>query len=75
MRGGRVDVRDRMLQSLVESERTLRENRMVLGLLLQNCDAEEVPASTANLPSFVRHFATAGRLPLSTARNMLLLLR
>jgi len=72
MRGGRSDVRDRMLQALIESERALGGDRTVLALLLQNCAAEELPAFAKALPAFVRPVAVAGRVPLSTARNILL---
>ncbi len=72
MSGGRVDVRDRMLKSLVESHGALGENRMVLAMLLQNCRADEVSALAPRLPSFVRHLSISGRVPLSTARNTLL---
>jgi hypothetical protein len=72
MKGGRSDVRDRMLQSLVESERTLRGDSMVLALLLQNCAAENSNAILTALPAFVRPVVIAGRVPLSTARNILL---
>jgi hypothetical protein len=72
IKGGRGDVLERMLQSLVESERMLGEHRMVLALLLQNCETETLPAIAGALPPFVRPLATAGRVPLSTARNMLL---
>jgi len=56
---GRGNVRDRMLQSLVESERTLGEGRMILGLLRQNCAAEDLPALEGAMPPFVRPLATA----------------
>ena len=72
MKGGRADVRDRMLQALGESERTLRGDRMVLALLLQNCPPEELRAFAMALPAYVRPVAVAGRVPLSTARNILL---
>ena len=72
MRGGRVDVRERMLNSLVESQGTLGDNRLVLSMLLQNCAAENVSPSALRLPPFVRRLDTSGRVPLSTARNMLL---
>ena len=44
IKGGRGDVRDRMLPSLVESGRALGNNRMTLALLLQNCAVESLPA-------------------------------
>jgi len=72
MKGGRADVRDRMLESMAESERTLRDDRLVLALLLQNCEPEDLHPVTAALPPFVRPVAIAGRVPLSTARNILL---
>ena len=72
MKGGRADVRDRMLHALVESERTLRGDRMMLALLLQNCPPPELHTLEISLPAFVRPVAVAGRVPLSTARNILL---
>jgi len=72
MRGGRGGVRDRMLQSLVESQSALGEQRISLSLMLQNCDSEELAAFAAAVPEFVRPLACAGRVPLSIARNMLL---
>jgi hypothetical protein len=69
----RGDARNRMLQSLIDSERTLSGARMVLGLLLQNCATSALPVFAAGMPSFVRPLiSTPGRLPLSTARNLLL---
>ncbi len=72
MRGGRVELRERMLQSLIESQRTLGEHRMVLAMLLQNHRAEDGAPATDPLPPFVRQVSIPGRVPLSTARNMLL---
>lgn len=72
MKGGRADVRDRMLQSLVDSKRDLLGDRLVLALLLQNCSAAEMPPILDTLPAFVRPVAIAGRVPLSSARNILL---
>jgi hypothetical protein len=72
MEGGRSDVRDRMLQALVESERELGGDRMVLAFLLQNCPKDALHTTAMALPAFVRPVATAGRVPLSTARNILL---
>jgi hypothetical protein len=72
MRGGRGEVRGRMLQSIVESQRALREQRISLCLLLQNCDSEELAAFAGAAPEFVRPVAVAGRVPLSMARNRLL---
>jgi hypothetical protein len=72
MSGGRVDVRDRMLNSLVESQNTLGENRLVLSMLLQNQRAADLSAPAAHMPSFVRRVAISGRVPLSSARNLLL---
>jgi glycosyltransferase involved in cell wall biosynthesis len=72
MKGGRADLRDRMLQSLVESQLTLSKDRMVLELLLQNCPSEKLNSGEIDLPSFVRPVAMEGRAPLSTARNILL---
>jgi len=72
MKGGRSDVRERMLQALVESERALGGDRMVLAFLLQNCPADELQKIATALPAFVRPVAVAGRVPLSTARNILL---
>ena len=61
-----------MLKSLIESQGTLGENRMHLSMLLQNCGAEDVSPSALPLPPFVRRLGIPGRVPLSTARNMLL---
>jgi hypothetical protein len=72
MKGGRADVRDRMLQSLVESERTLQGDSLVLALLLQNCTAVNSTAISMALPAFVRPVLIPGRVPLSSARNILL---
>jgi hypothetical protein len=72
LKGGRADMRDRMVQSLVESERTLQGDRMVLALLLQNCAGENGSAISAAPPAFVKPVVIDGRVPLSTARNMLL---
>jgi hypothetical protein len=72
MKGGRREVCGRMLQSLVESQCVLTEQRMSLRLLLQNCDSQELAAFAATAPEFVRPVAVAGRVPLSIARNMLL---
>jgi hypothetical protein len=72
LKGGRSDVRERMLQSLVESQRTLGGERMQLALLLQNCSTEELRSFAAQLPTFVTPLAVPSRVPLSTARNMLL---
>jgi hypothetical protein len=72
MKGERGEVRDRMLQSLVESQRTLGERRISLSLLLQNCDSGELAAFAATAPDFVRPVAVAGRVPLSIARNMVM---
>lgn len=72
MHGGRDDVRDRMLQSLVESQHALSGHAMSLSLLLQNCDSQQLAAFAATAPAFVQPVAVAGRVPLSAARNMLL---
>jgi len=72
MRGGRVEVRDRMLQSVVESQSTLLGQRIKLSLLLQNCDAERLASFAASAPACVRPLAVARQVPLSVARNMLL---
>lgn len=72
MRGGRVDVRHRMLQSLVESQHSLRGHEITLFLLLQNCTPGELAAFAASAPAFVRASAVAGQVPLSAARNLLL---
>ena len=72
MSGGRGEVRDRMLQSLVESQRAPGERRIDLRLLLQSCDSGELAAFAATAPEFVRPVAVAGRVSLSIARNMLL---
>jgi hypothetical protein len=72
MRGGRVDVRERMLKSLIESQDSLGGNRMTLSMLLQNSGTENDSPPAVRLPPFVRHLGTSGRVPLSTARNMLL---
>ncbi len=72
MKGGRADVRDRMLQSLIESESTLRGERMVLALLLQNCAGDNSKAISMALPAFVKPVMIDGRVPVSTARNILL---
>lgn len=72
MKGGRSDVRDRMLQALVQSERALGGDRTVLALLLQNFPPDELHTIAMALPAFVRPVATAGRVPLSAARNILL---
>lgn len=72
MKGGRADVRDRMLHALVESERTLGGDRMVLAFLLQNCPPDALHTTAMALPAFVRPVAVAGQVPLSTARNILL---
>jgi Glycosyltransferase like family 2 len=72
MSGGRVDVRERMLDSLVESQHSLGENRLVLSMLLQNQPVADLALAAPKMPSFVRQLAISGRVPLSTARNMLL---
>jgi hypothetical protein len=72
MKGGRREVRERMLQSVVDSRQALGERRIRLWLLLQNCDAGELAAFAASAPEFVRPIAVAGQVPLSIARNMLL---
>lgn len=72
MRGGRDEVRGRMLQSMVDSQRALPDRRVTLSLLLQSCNSEELAAFAAAAPEFVRPVAVAGRVPLSVARNMLL---
>jgi len=72
MKGERGEVRARMLNSLVESQRSLGEQRISLFLLLQNCDSAELASFAATAPEFVRPVAVAGRVPLSIARNMLL---
>ena len=72
MSSARGEVRARMLQSLVESQGALREQRISLRLLLQNCDSEELTGFATTAPEFVRPVAVAGRVPLSIARNMLL---
>jgi hypothetical protein len=72
MRGARDEVRGRMLQSLVESQRAMRGHRIALSLLLQSCDSQELAGFAATAPEFVRPLAVAGRVPLSMARNMLL---
>ena len=72
MHGDRGEVRARMLNSLVGSQRSLGQQRISLFLLLQNCDSRELASFTATAPDFVRPVAVAGRVPLSIARNMLL---
>jgi hypothetical protein len=72
MKDERGEVRARMLRSLVESQRALREQRICLDLLLQNCDSAELASFAAAAPEFVHPVAVAGRVPLSIARNMLL---
>jgi hypothetical protein len=72
MKGGRADVRDRMLRSMVESSLALGVDRMVLAMLLQNFDPKDLPSLAAVLPSVVRPVATPGRIPLSSARNIVL---
>jgi len=72
MKGGRADLRSRMLQSLVESQVTLNNDRMALEFLLQNCSSEHANSGETPLPSFVRPVSMEGRVPLSSARNILL---
>ena len=64
MSSARGEVRARMLQSLVESQGALREQRISLRLLLQNCDSEELTGFATTAPEFVRPVAVAGRVPL-----------
>jgi hypothetical protein len=72
MSSARGDVRARMLQSLIQSQGALREQRIRLRLLLQNCDSAQLAGFAATAPEFVHPVAVAGRVPLSIARNMLL---
>jgi len=72
MKGQRESVRDRMVRSLVESQQAAGSDRFALFVLLQNCEAHEVPALEAAMPTFFHPVAIPGRVPLSTARNLLL---
>jgi hypothetical protein len=72
MKGQRESVRDRMVRSLVESEQAAGSDRFALYMLLQNCESREVPALAGAMPAFFHPVAIPGRVPLSTARNLLL---
>jgi hypothetical protein len=72
MRDDRGEVRARLLRSLVESERALGGNRIVLHLLLQNCGPQSLAEFAAEAPRFVVPTATERRVPLSAARNFVL---
>jgi len=61
-----------MLESLVESERTLDSDRMVLYMLFQNFGVGELSAVRSAMPAFMRPDALPGRVPVSTARNRML---
>jgi Glycosyl transferase family 2 len=61
-----------MVESLVESQRTLASDRIALFMLLQNCQVSELASVRASMPAFIRPVAVPGRVPLSTARNILL---
>jgi hypothetical protein len=72
MKGRRESVRDRMVRSLVESEQAAGSDRFALYMLLQNCEADKVPALAGAMPDFFHPVAIPHRVPLSTARNILL---
>lgn len=72
MRGGRESVRENMVESLVESQRALTCARIALYLLLQNCDGGELAALRAAMPAFIRPLTVPSRVPLSSARNIVL---
>lgn len=72
MKGQRESVRERMVRSLVESRQAAGSDRLALFVLLQNCEAHEVPALRAAMPHFFHPICVPGRVPLSTARNLLL---
>jgi hypothetical protein len=61
-----------MVGSLVESQRSLLSDRISLSMLLQNCDDEKFSAISPTLPEFLHPVARPVRIPLSTARNILL---
>lgn len=65
--GGRRDLLNRMLESVVSSASTPQVRVL---LLLQNCEEEAKQA--AEVPSYVTTFHTPNRIPLSVARNRLL---
>lgn len=72
MRGGRDEVRNRMLQSLVDSQHDPHAQGLRLRVLLQSCDSAGLAAFAAAAPPWVSAVAIAGRVPLSLARNVLL---
>jgi hypothetical protein len=72
MKGGRADVLDRMSRSMAESSAGLGADGLTLTILFQICDPKDLPSLTAVLPPGVRPVITPGRLPLSTARNIVL---
>jgi GT2 family glycosyltransferase len=61
-----------MIRALVESQPSLTSHRTFLSMLLQNCGASELTAVGASLPALAHPVAAPGRVPLSTARNILL---
>jgi hypothetical protein len=72
MQAGRDALRDRMLASLLDTERSLGGAQLTLHLLLQNCGDDELRAFAGSAPAFVRPVGVPGRVPLSTARNLML---
>jgi hypothetical protein len=63
---------DRMVQSIVDSVKTLPDDTLTLCILLQNCSENRLTRLRADLPAFVESSAIDRLVPLSVARNLLL---
>jgi hypothetical protein len=68
----RPDLLQRMINSVTQAEEQLK-GRVELYLLLQQCSKESLANFSISAPSFIRPYCYSQRVPLSAARNRLLL--
>jgi hypothetical protein len=68
----RTELLDRMVQSIVDSVKTLPDDELTLCILLQNCSENRLATLRADLPAFVECSAIDRLVPLSVSRNLLL---